>query len=73
MQSALQIPVGYFFVEHTRRVPFFISLTRKVAMWAISLGVSLAPIRSNLRLLMDNDLGGAGAYCNHVDSWGYGG
>ena len=50
-----------------------IILVRKVAMWAISLGVSLAPIRSNLRLLMDNDLGGAGAYCNHVDSWGYGG
>ena len=31
---------------------FFSSLTRTVALWAISLGVSLAPIRSILRTFL---------------------
>jgi len=32
-----------------------------------------APIRLYLRLLANDYLGGAGAYCYQVDSWEYGG
>ena len=39
----------FFRVPGGTPVPSFISLTRKVAFQAISLGVSLAPIRFNLR------------------------